>query len=72
MYQVYWQDRQRNVYSGYVKARTPDEAYNFAQRIIGRAQVTSVYKVPNGFRDPFVACLNFGNRTTGKENDNVL
>ena len=45
MFIVYWRDKYRNTHHGYIKARTHDEAYDFALKKLDKdSTVTAVYR----------------------------
>lgn len=45
MFIVYWRDKYRNTNYGYIKARTHDEAYDFALKKLDKdSTVTAVYR----------------------------
>lgn len=47
MYMVYWRDPMRKRHHNLVKARTYDEAYDFAQKSLEKGSViTAIYKAP--------------------------
>ena len=62
MYQVYWRNEERRRHWGYVRARTADEAYDFAAKKLRRGcTITAVYKASEHQITPRSICLNFDN-----------
>ena len=60
LYSVYWRDKRRNVYHGFVKARSHDEAYDFTMKKIDTGgYVTAVYKALAIEVTEQSNCLNF-------------
>lgn len=60
VYSVYWRDKRRNVYHGFIKARSHDEAYDFTmKKVESGCYVTAVYKAQEIEITDESICLNF-------------
>lgn len=60
MYIVYWRDSFRKRHHGFVKARTYDEAYDFAQKCLEKGTViTAIYLASEASIDSRSYCMNF-------------
>lgn len=64
MYQIYWRDAMKGTHTGFVKARSRDEAYDFAAKKLQKGCViTAVYKASANLITPRSICFNFSNPT---------
>lgn len=62
MFIVYWRDAMRRRHYGFMKARTHDEAFWFAQSVLGvNCYVTAIYKAGGQQITASSICLNFTN-----------
>ena len=62
MFIVYWRDACRRRHYGFVKARTYDEAYDFAQKMLGRGCfITAIYRASEASINERSYCMNFPN-----------
>lgn len=60
MFIVYWRNGKRETEHGFVRARTHDEAYDFAYKKLPKGSVTTaIYRVSNSAIDSDGVCLNF-------------
>lgn len=61
MFAVYWRDEKRNTYHGFIKARTHDEAYDFAHKKLRGCVITAIYRANSEQIEADDICLNFSN-----------
>ena len=62
IWQVYWRDNSRNVYHGYVKATSRNDAYDITQGKLQRGyHVTAVYEAHEHQITPQSLTINFTN-----------
>lgn len=64
IWNVFWRDTTRRTHYGFIKARTRDEAYDFAtKKLRPGTVVTAIYRASEGAITPQSICLNFANTT---------